>query len=151
MLHSVKELPSDKRIAGVHCIPFLPDGTFVMVWDRDEQMLTTIGGRIEGEESVPEALDREAFEEAGLVLQQERIPFAAWYWEQTDTYTVWFLAKVERFVPAPEGFEKTGHVIFNLETARQLIEKLEGPGLRTELLDLAKRRLEGLGLLDRRI
>ncbi|MFD1952647.1 hypothetical protein ACFSL6_00250 [Paenibacillus thailandensis] len=40
-------------------------------------------------------MDRETVEEAGLILEAKRVPFAAWYWESTDTYTVFVIAKVK--------------------------------------------------------
>jgi 8-oxo-dGTP diphosphatase len=128
VLKRINELPTDKRMAGVHCIPITESGTIVMAWDKAEKVLTTIGGRLEGNENIDEALDREAMEEAGLILEAERIPFASWYWESTDTYTVWFLVKVNRFIPYEFDFEKTGYVIFNFETARQIVSQIEGAG-----------------------
>ncbi|WP_245583810.1 NUDIX hydrolase [Paenibacillus terrigena] len=110
----------------------------MMVWDRDEQGLTTIGGRLEANETLEAGLDREVMEEAGLLLADDRIPFAAWYWESTDTYTVWFLAKVNTMVQMPEGFEKTGCVIMNFETAIQMIMRLEGMGERVEIIRRAR-------------
>ena len=132
------ELPADKPIAGIHSIPVTEDGSIIMVWNRDEQTLTSIGGRIEAGEDLAAALNRETVEEAGLILQETRIPFAAWYWESTDTYTVFVAAKVQEYVTMPDGFETTGRVIMNIETARQMVLKLEGEGLRTELLDLVE-------------
>ena len=134
MLKLISELPLDKRIAGVHCVPVLENGNMMMVWDREEQGLTTFGGRLEGSETIEEGLDREVMEEAGLILAEERIPFACWYWENTDTYTVWFLVKVKEFTKMPKGFEKTGYVIMNFETAIQMIARLEGIGERTEII-----------------
>lgn len=134
MLKRIVELPTDKRIAGAHSIPVTEDGSIVLVWDRNERALTTVGGRLEPGESVDEALDRETVEEAGLVLKRRKIPIAAWHWESTDTYTVFFIARVDRFVPMPSGFETTGRVVFNFETARQMVDKLEGDGLRSQLL-----------------
>ena len=134
MLSWITELPTDKKIAGVHCVPVLPDGNIIMVWDRDEQGLTTIGGRLEADETLEAGLDREVMEEAGLLLAAERIPFAAWYWESTDTYTVWLLAKVDKRIQMPEGFEKAGCVIMNFETAIQMIMRLEGMGERVEII-----------------
>lgn len=134
MLRLISEVPTDKKIAGVHCVPVLDDGRMIMAWDREEQMLTTIGGRLEGNESLEEGLDREAMEEAGLLLSDERLPIACWYWESTDTYTVWFLAKVKEFAEMPVGFEKTGYVIMNFETAIQMIIRLEGEGERAEII-----------------
>lgn len=72
MLRLISEVPSDKKIAGVHCVPVLSNGKMIMVWDREEQGLTTIGGRLEGNESIEEGLDREVMEEAGLKLSSER-------------------------------------------------------------------------------
>ena len=69
MLKVINELPNNKKIAGVHCIPITEQGTIVMAWDRDEQVLTTIGGRIEGNEGLYEALEREAMEEVGIILK----------------------------------------------------------------------------------
>jgi len=134
MLRLISEVPSDKKIAGVHCVPILSNGNMIMVWDREEQVLTTIGGRLEGNESIEEGLDREVKEEAGLVLSSERIPFACWYWENTDTYTVWYLVKVKEFAEMPPGYEKTGSVIMNFETAIQMILRLEGLGERVEII-----------------
>ncbi|MEK4486389.1 NUDIX domain-containing protein [Psychrobacillus sp. FSL H8-0484] len=93
MLNTIIDLPEDKRIAGVHCIPITENGTIVMAWDKEEKLLTTIGGRIEENESIDEALEREAMEEVGMTLSTKRIPFASWYWQASDTYTVWFLVK----------------------------------------------------------
>ncbi|RKN82147.1 NUDIX domain-containing protein [Paenibacillus ginsengarvi] len=134
----VGELPNDKRIAGVHSIPVLEDGSIVLVWDRNEKTLTTVGGRLEPGESLEDALDRETVEEAGLVLKRERLPIAALYWESTDTYTVFYIARVERYVPMPAGYETTGRVTFSFETARQMVAKLEGEGLRSRLLEWAE-------------
>lgn len=128
--------PSDKRIAGIHSIPITKDGSIVMGWDKNEKSLTTIGGRIENNEDIDAALDRETVEEAGLILESNRIPIALWYWDSTDTYTVFVIARVKEYVDMPEGFETTGRVTMNIETARQIIYKMEGEGLRTELLDI---------------
>ncbi|MCK9858293.1 NUDIX domain-containing protein [Paenibacillus sp. ATY16] len=57
--------PTDKRIAGIHSIPVTSNGSIVMVWDKYEQSLTTVGGRVEGDEDLITALDRETVEEAG--------------------------------------------------------------------------------------
>lgn len=139
MLKKIVELPTDKKIAGVHCIPITKDGNIVMAWDKEEQVLTTIGGRMEGEETLEEALDRELMEEVGLVVSRERQPFAAWYWESTDTYTVWLLAKVDHFVPYEFENEKTGYVIFNFETARQMIKQIEEDSrFRIDILTIAE-------------
>lgn len=130
--------PTDKRIAGIHSIPVTDDGSLIMVWDKNEKNLTTVGGRIENNEDLDTALDRETVEEAGLILIPYRMPIASWYWESTDTYTVFVLAKVKEYVEMPEGFETTGRVTMNIETARQMILKIEGEGLRTELLDIVE-------------
>jgi 8-oxo-dGTP pyrophosphatase MutT (NUDIX family) len=133
----ITELPTDKRIAGVHCVPLLDNGNIVLAWDVNEKTLTTIGGRLEPNESIEEALDREALEEAGLVLENERKPFVSWYWEQTDTYTVWVLARVQGFVEMPQGYEKTGYIIANFLTAIEMIHKLEGEGERIDIIKQA--------------
>jgi 8-oxo-dGTP diphosphatase len=52
MLNKIQQLPTDKRIAGVHSVPLMEDGSIMMVWDRNEKVLTTIGGRIEDNESL---------------------------------------------------------------------------------------------------
>lgn len=72
MLMAIEELPNDKPIAGVHCVPITDDGLVVMAWDKEEQILTTIGGRIEGNESFEEALEREALEEVGMTISNEK-------------------------------------------------------------------------------
>jgi 8-oxo-dGTP diphosphatase len=138
MLKRIQQLPTDKKIAGVHCVPFMEDGSIVMVWDRNDKVLTTIGGRIEENESLDEALDRETVEEAGLILQSARYPFACWYWAETDTYTVYKLARVESFIAIPEGFETTGRVVMNFETALQIVNKIEGRTERIQLLSYAQ-------------
>jgi 8-oxo-dGTP diphosphatase len=135
-LHGI--LPIDKRIAGIHSIPITDDGLIVMVWDKNEKALTTVGGRIENDEDINTALDRETIEEAGIILESLRIPIASWYWESTDTYTIFVMARVKKYTKIPEGFETTGTVRMNFETARQIIFKIEGDGLRTELLTLAE-------------
>jgi 8-oxo-dGTP diphosphatase len=48
------------------------------------------------------------------------------------------MGRVKEYVALPEGFETTGRVIMNFETARQIISKIEGQGLRIELLALAE-------------
>jgi 8-oxo-dGTP diphosphatase len=130
--------PTDKKIASVHSIPITKDGSMIMIWDKNEKALTTVGGRIEGNEDINTALNRETIEEAGLILESKRVPIAAWYWESTDTYTVFVMARVKDYVIMPEGFETTGRVTMNFETARQLILKIEGEGLRLELLEIAE-------------
>ena len=145
MLKEIHELPSDKKIAGIHCIPITEEGNIVMAWDKEEKVLTTIGGRIEGEETLDEALDRELMEEVGLVVGEQRLPIASWYWESTDTYTVWMLAKVDHFVPYEFNNEKTGYVIFNVETAKQMVSKIDGgAGERIEILKIAEERVQKL-------
>jgi 8-oxo-dGTP diphosphatase len=128
--------PNDKKIAGIHSIPITSDGLIIMVWDKNEKALTTVGGRIENNEDLESTLDRETVEEAGLILESKRLPIASWYWENTDTYTVFVLARVKDYVEMPKGFETTGRVTMNIETARQMINKIEGEGLRTDLLDI---------------
>ncbi|MFJ9462190.1 NUDIX hydrolase [Viridibacillus arvi] len=141
MLNTIIDLPEDKRIAGVHCIPITENGTIVMAWDKEEKLLTTIGGRIEENESIDEALEREAMEEVGMILNSKRIPFASWYWQTSDTYTVWFLVKAVKFLPYTFDFEKSGYVISNFETAKQIISKVElGNESRIQILDIAKER-----------
>jgi 8-oxo-dGTP diphosphatase len=44
----------------------------------------------------------------------------------------------------PEGFETTGRVTMNFETARQIILKIEGDGFRVELLEMAESVYEQL-------
>jgi 8-oxo-dGTP diphosphatase len=39
MLKKIQQLPTDKRIAGVHSVPLMADGSIVMVWDRNEKVL----------------------------------------------------------------------------------------------------------------
>lgn len=130
--------PTDKTIAGIHSIPVAEDGAIIFVWDKYEKALTTVGGRLDSDEDIDAALDRETMEEAGIVLEAQRIPFAAWYWESTNTYTVFVMARIREYRELPEGFETTGRVAMNLETARELIAKLEGEGLRLQLLALAE-------------
>ncbi|MEK8127715.1 NUDIX domain-containing protein [Paenibacillus filicis] len=138
MLKPISEFPCDKRIAGIHSVPITDDGMVIMVWDKHELALTTVGGRLENEEDLHEALDRETVEEAGILLDAVRIPFASWYWEHTDTYTVFVVAKVSEYVAMPEGFETTGRVVMNFETARQLVTRIEGAGPRIQILELAE-------------
>ena len=138
MLKAIEALPADKKIAGVHCIPLMENGDMVMAWDREEQLLTTIGGRIDREETIEDALERESMEEVGMVIKGEKIPFASWYWESTDTYTIWFFVEVQEFLSYSFDYEKSGYVIFNFETAKQLISKLEPNNtFRMDLLSMA--------------
>ncbi|GIP40370.1 hypothetical protein J31TS4_36500 [Paenibacillus sp. J31TS4] len=146
MLIPIEELPRDKRIAGVHAIPLAGDGAIVMVWDRNESRLTTVGGRVEGTETPMEALDRETVEEAGLLLKAERVPVACWHWASTDTYTVYFVAEVDRLVPMPDGFETSGRVVSSFETAGLMVRTLEGAGPRLEILRLAEEKAQKLGM-----
>lgn len=76
-LHGV--YPTDKKIAGIHSIPITEDGSIIMAWDKNEKALTTVGGRIEANEDLDTALNRETIEEAGLILESVRVPIAAWY------------------------------------------------------------------------
>ena len=139
LLTKIDALPTDKKIAGVHCVPFTQNGNILMAWDRDEQLLTTIGGRLEGNETIDQALEREAMEEVGILLEEEKIPFALLYWDSTDSYTIWFLAKVKKMEPYSFDFEKTGYVSFNFETALQLVAKIEPNNpKRTNLIKLAE-------------
>ncbi|ALC85118.1 NUDIX hydrolase [Bacillus sp. FJAT-22090] len=145
MLTRITTLPKDKRIAGVHCIPITDNGSILMAWDKDELILTTIGGRIEENESLDKALEREAMEEVGIILDSNRIPFASWYWQSTDTYTVWFLVRVEKILAYSFDFEKTGYVIFNFETAKQIVSKIESNNdKRVQILKMAEERAKNL-------
>ncbi|UVI28043.1 NUDIX hydrolase [Paenibacillus spongiae] len=119
MLTFITEVPTDRPVSGVHCVPVLSDGNLVLVWDKEEQVLTTIGGRLEENESLFDGLNREAMEEAGIELMEERMPFASWYWEEYDTYRIYFLTRVKRFIEMPKDFEKTGYVITNFELPLQ--------------------------------
>lgn len=148
LLKKIIDLPVDKRIVGVHCIPITENGSIVMAWNKEEKLLTTIGGRIEEDESIEEALEREEMEEVGMTLHSMRIPFVSSYWQATGTYTVWFLVKAEKFLPYTFDFEKTGYVIFNYEPAKQIISKVElGSETRRQILNMAKERALQLGWL----
>ena len=66
MLNDRDSLPKDRRIAGVHCKPITEQGMIMLSWDKAEQQITTIGGRLENGESLKEALEREVMEEVGI-------------------------------------------------------------------------------------
>lgn len=136
MLKFITELPTDYPIGGVHCIPIFESGNLMMVWDRDEKVLTTIGGRLEVNESIEEGLHREVMEEAGIELTEIRAPFASWFWKETRGYTVYYLTQVKRILEMPSGYEKTGYVIMNFETAIDMIKKIEG---REERINIIRR------------
>ncbi len=124
MLTRITTLPQDKPIAGVHVVPYTEDGHIVMGWNRKDCLLETVGGRIEAGETHEDALRREAREEAGLELEGPFVPFAAWYWNSTDTYTVWYVARVAGFGEVLPGFETSGRVVFTVETARGIVGSL---------------------------
>ncbi|WP_020615528.1 NUDIX hydrolase [Paenibacillus daejeonensis] len=130
MLNPINSYPNDKKIAGIHSLPITEDGSIILVWDINEQTLTTVGGRIEADEDLIAALNREAVEEAGIELDEYRLPIASWYWESTDTYTVFVIARVKKYLNWQKGFETSGRVVMNFETARQMIIKLEGSSFR---------------------
>jgi 8-oxo-dGTP diphosphatase len=134
MLRFINELPEDYPIAGVHCVPVFENGNIMMVWDRDEKVLTTIGGRLERNESLQEGLEREVLEEAGIEITDRRIPFASWFWEETRSYTIYFLTQVKGYSDIPNRFEKTGYIITNFETAIEIIMKIEGREERIEII-----------------
>ncbi|GGD85272.1 NUDIX hydrolase [Paenibacillus nasutitermitis] len=136
MLTFISEIPTDQNISGVHCIPILENGDILLTWDRDEKVLTTIGGRLDKNESINDGLDRESMEEAGIVLTDERIPFACWFWEEFDSCRIYFLTKVKKFTEMPKGYETTGYVITNFKTAIEMIQKIEG---REERIAVIKR------------
>lgn len=134
MLEFITEVPKNKQIGGVHCVPILENGNLVMVWDKYEQVLTTIGGRLQENESLFDGLNREVMEEAGIELSDERTLFASWYWKEFDAYRLYYLAKVKNFVELPKGYETTGYVIMNFETAIDMIKKIEGREERIEVI-----------------
>ncbi|MDF2652315.1 MAG: hypothetical protein K0Q73_8120 [Paenibacillus sp.] len=134
MLEFITEISADKKIGGVHCVPVLDNGNLVMVWDREEKVLSTIGGRISSNESIMQCLDREVMEEAGIELTDERTLFASWHWKEFDAYRLYYLAKVKSFVEIPVGYETTGYVIMNFETAIEMIKKIEGREERIEVI-----------------
>lgn len=140
MLTPISEIINEEKIAGIHSIPINNDGTICMVWDKNEKGLTTIGGRREPGENLEETLDRETREEAGILLHKKRVPVASWYWESTDTYTVFVIAKVKKLVVMPTGYETAGKVSFSFDTAKQMVRDLEGPDvLRIRILELAEK------------
>jgi 8-oxo-dGTP diphosphatase len=125
MLTRLEDLPQNTTIAGVHCVPITPEGNLVLSWDEEEQLITTVGGRLEQNESINEALSRELMEEIGLVIEESKIPLITYYWESTNTYTIWYLVKAKEFLKTEFDFEKTGYIILNFKTAQQLLHKLE--------------------------
>ncbi|MBX4147315.1 MULTISPECIES: NUDIX hydrolase [Paenibacillus] len=134
MLSFITEIPEGIKIGSVHCVPVLDNGDVVMVWDRDEKVLTTIGGRLEPGESIMEGLIREALEEAGIQISDERTLFAAWHWKEFDAYRLFYLVGVRRFVERPEGYETTGYVRMNFDTAIEMIKAIEGREERIEVI-----------------
>ncbi|CAM5203521.1 NUDIX domain-containing protein OS=Ureibacillus acetophenoni OX=614649 GN=SAMN05877842_110137 PE=4 SV=1 [Ureibacillus acetophenoni] len=70
--------------------------------------------------------------------------------KSTDTiyqYGSWF--KAQKFLPYTFDFEKTGYVIFNFETANQIISKLEPNNKnRIEILKLAYEKAQELNLFE---
>ncbi|WP_342560531.1 NUDIX domain-containing protein [Psychrobacillus sp. FSL W7-1457] len=141
MLNYRDSLPKDRRIAGVHCIPITEQGMIMLSWDKAEQQITTIGGRLENGESLEEALEREVMEEVGITLTDERVPFASWYWSASDTYTVWYLSKIKTIGNYEFNNEKTGYIISNFSTFEMMIKQLEGEQApRLQILQLAKKK-----------
>ncbi|MFC5471252.1 NUDIX hydrolase [Cohnella suwonensis] len=136
MLRFINEIPTDFPIGGVHCIPVFDNGNLMMVWDREEKVLTTIGGRLEVNESLNDGLNREVMEEAGIEISEYRIPFASWFWKESNGYTIYFLTRVKRYLEIPKGYEKTGYVIMNFETAIDMIKNIEG---REERINIIRR------------
>jgi 8-oxo-dGTP diphosphatase len=78
-------------------------------------------------------------------LSDSRIPFASWFWKETNGYTIYFLTQVKRFLQIPKGFEKTGYVIMNFQTAIDMITKIEG---REERINIIKRAGILSGILE---
>ncbi|XEC96604.1 NUDIX hydrolase [Paenibacillus tarimensis] len=134
MLEFITEIPANKVIGGVHCVPVLDNGNLVMVWDKEEKVLTTIGGRLKKDESIFDGLNREVMEEAGIILSNKRTLFASWYWKEFDAYRLYYLAHVKKFVEMPKGFETTGYVIMNFVTAIDMIKKIEGREERIQVI-----------------
>ncbi|MFC7679940.1 hypothetical protein [Paenibacillus sp. GCM10028914] len=73
-------------------------------------------------------------EEAGIELMEDRTLFSSWHWKQFDTHRLIYLARVKRFVEIPKGYETTGYVIMNFETAIEMIQKIEGREERFEVI-----------------
>ena len=140
MLTCLENLPQNYTIAGVHCVPITPEGNLVLSWDEEEQLMTTVGGRLEQNELIEEALARELMEEIGLVIEEPKIPLITYYWESTNTYTIWYLVKTKEFLKTEFEFEKTGYIILNFKTAQQLLHKLEPKNqIRSTILETAER------------
>jgi 8-oxo-dGTP pyrophosphatase MutT (NUDIX family) len=138
MLSAIQALPTDGPVESIHVVAFVDRQHVVMAWDQNERYLTTVGGRLEGGESPTEALDREAIEEAGVVLHSRREVFAAYRWPDSGNYTVFVVARVRRLVEMPSGYEKTGRVICSLETAADIVRTVESdPQVRLMILAMA--------------
>lgn len=125
MLTRLENLPQTYTIGGVHCVPITPEGNIVLSWDEEEQLITTVGGRLEQNETIEQALSRELLEEIGLKIEEPKIPLVTYYWESTNTYTIWYLVKTKQFIETNFEYEKTGYIILNFKTALQIIHKLE--------------------------
>lgn len=139
MLTQLENLPQNYTIAGVHCVPITPEGNIVLCWDEEEQLITTVGGRLEQNETIEQALSRELIEEIGLVIEDSKIPLITYHWESTNTYTMWYLVKTKHFNKTNFEFEKTGYIILNFKTALQMLHKLEPENqTRRDILETAE-------------
>ncbi|MEC0308203.1 NUDIX hydrolase [Paenibacillus lautus] len=134
MLSFITEIPEGIQIGSVHCVPVLDNGDVVMVWDREEKVLTTIGGRLEPGESIMDGLSCESLEEAGIEISDERTLFAAWHWKEFDAYRLFYLVGVKCFAERPGSYETTGYVVMNFDTAIEMIRAIEGREERIEVI-----------------
>lgn len=114
-------VPGDRPVVSGAVVPYTEEGEIVM-FRHQNGLIEFPGGHVEAGESVEDGVRREAIEEAGVVLAEElHLTGYLVFDGDRPSYNPLYVARVERFVPVPEGTESMGRLVFRADEVVEAI------------------------------